>query len=117
MLGSRAIKCIWKCLKHLFSTGSLSARTPPEAQTVARLRRFLLDPGSLGIGLGRHLIEESLAFCKAGGYDSVILWTISLLTMAAQLYRAVGFRKMIEKPGRMGGVEVIEEMYELNPIP
>jgi GNAT superfamily N-acetyltransferase len=87
------------------------------APTVARLRWFLVDPKVRRIGLGRRLIEEAIAFCKSNGCDSVILWTVSLLTTAANLYRAVGFRKTIEKPGRMGGVAVIEEMYELNPIP
>ena len=84
--------------------------------TIARLRWFLVDPEIRGIGLGRQLLDEGIAFSKVSGYASIILWTVSQLAQAAKLYRAAGFRKVREQPGRMGGVDVIEEMYELNPI-
>jgi len=42
------------------------------------------------------------------------LWTVSSLTAAAHLYRSAGFQKVEEKPGRLWGVDVIEERYELH---
>jgi hypothetical protein len=33
---------------------------------------------------------------------------------AAQLYRAAGFQKVEERPGRLWGVDVIEEKYALD---
>lgn len=80
--------------------------------TVARLRWFLVDPTVRGQGLGRRLLQEALAFCFSCEYDSVILWTVSDLTAAAHLYLSVGFRKIEVQPGRMGGVDVVEEKYE-----
>ena len=84
---------------------------------VARLRWFLVAPEVRGVGLGRQLLHEAVAFSRSNGYSSIILGTISLLTQAAKLYRAAGFRKVQEQPGRMGGTQVVEEMYELKPIP
>jgi GNAT superfamily N-acetyltransferase len=80
---------------------------------VAQLRWFLVDPSARGIGLGKRLLNEAVAFCKECGYESVLLWTVSALTAAAYLYRSAGFRKVEEKPGRQWGVDVIEEKYEL----
>lgn len=80
---------------------------------VAQLRWFLVDPSVRGAGLGKQLLQEAVQFCKECGYRSVILWTVSALTAAAHLYRGVGFRKVDEKPGRMWGVDVVEEKYEL----
>lgn len=79
----------------------------------AQLRWFLVDPAARGAGLGRRLLDESLAFCKECGYGHVLLWTVSTLAVAAHLYRAAGFIKTEEKPGRMWGVDVVEEKYEL----
>ena len=83
------------------------------AEKVAQLRWFLVDPAVRGMGLGRRLLDEALAFCKECGYGNVILWTVSALEAAAHLYRSAGFRKVEEKPGRLWGVDVVEEKYEL----
>jgi GNAT superfamily N-acetyltransferase len=79
----------------------------------AQLRWLLVEPSARGAGLGKRLLEEAIAFCKAGGYANVILWTESALTAAAALYRAAAFQKTEEKPGRMWGVDLVEEKYEL----
>jgi len=39
--------------------------------------------------------------------------SVSALTTASRLYRSAGFAKVEEKPGRMWGVDVVEEKYEL----
>jgi hypothetical protein len=57
-----------------------------------------------------------MAFCRACGYANVFLWTESVLTVAARLYQGVGFRKTQEKPGRMWGVDLVEEKYELRLV-
>ena len=80
----------------------------------AQLRWFLVDPSARGTGLGKRLLYEAVAFCKECGYRKVILWTVSALLAAAHLYRAVGFQKVEEKPGRLWGVDVVEEKYELH---
>jgi GNAT superfamily N-acetyltransferase len=80
---------------------------------VAQLRWFLVDPAARGLGLGTRLLDEAIAFSRASGYRSVLLWTVSALAAAAHLYRARGFSKTEEKPGRQWGVDVVEETYEL----
>jgi GNAT superfamily N-acetyltransferase len=79
----------------------------------AQLRWFLVDPATRGAGLGRRLLREAVAFCRAAGYSRIALWTERSLTAAAHLYRAEGFRLVREKPGRRWGAEVVEERYEL----
>jgi ribosomal protein S18 acetylase RimI-like enzyme len=83
------------------------------APETAQLRWFLVDPAARGAGLGRRLLGEAVAFCKACGYGTVVLWTVSALTAAAHLYRSAGFRKVEERPGRVWGADVVEEKYEL----
>lgn len=84
------------------------------SRETAQLRWFLVDPAVRGAGVGRKLLDESVAFCKECGYRTVILWTVSALSAAAHLYRVAGFRKVEEKPGRMWGVDVVEEKYQLD---
>jgi GNAT superfamily N-acetyltransferase len=80
---------------------------------LAQLRWFLVDPSARGIGLGKRLLGEALSFARQAAYRDVILWTVSTLATAAHLYRMAGFRKVEEKPGRMWGVDVVEEKYAL----
>lgn len=79
----------------------------------AQLRWFLVDPSARGCGLGKRLLDEAIAFCRQAGYAEVILWTERALTAAARLYQAAGFRKTHEKAGRLWGVDLVEEKYEL----
>jgi GNAT superfamily N-acetyltransferase len=79
----------------------------------AQLRWFLVVPSARGQGLGRALLHEAVKFCKRQAYESVFLWTVSALTAAAQLYQQFGFERVEERPGRLWGVDVIEEKYVL----
>jgi GNAT superfamily N-acetyltransferase len=83
------------------------------SEEIAQLRWFLVDPAARGRGLGTQLIAELVAFARACGYRSIFLWTVSALARAARRYRAAGFAKTDERPGRHWGVEVIEERYVL----
>jgi GNAT superfamily N-acetyltransferase len=85
----------------------------PASAEVAQLRWFLVDPAARGAGLGKRLLGEAVAFCKACGYTSVILWTVSALAAAAHLYRAAGFRRVEATPACLWGADVVEEKYEL----
>jgi GNAT superfamily N-acetyltransferase len=85
----------------------------PATPETAQLRWFLVEPQARGAGLGRRLLNEALAFCRQCGYTSVFLWTVSALTPAARLYRAAGFQLAEERPGRLWGVDVVEQRYEL----
>ena len=102
---------IWLAERHGHIVGCIAiVASSPE---VAQLRWYLVDPSARGIGLGKRLLNEAVEFCKACGYKTVTLWTVSALTAAARLYQSVGFSKVEEKPGRQWGVDVVEERYEL----
>jgi len=79
----------------------------------AQLRWFLVDPSARGCGLGGKLLDEAIAFSRAQGYRSIVLWTVAALTAASRLYVARGFGRTEVKPGRRWGVDVVEEKYEL----
>jgi ribosomal protein S18 acetylase RimI-like enzyme len=94
---------------HMVGCAAIVAAAPRTAQ----LRWYLVVPEARGCGLGTRLIAEAVAFGRACGYDSIILWTESALEAAARLYRKAGFRKVEERPGRVWGVDLVEEKYEL----
>jgi ribosomal protein S18 acetylase RimI-like enzyme len=88
---------------------SVVAAGPQEAQ----LRWFLVEPSARGAGLGKALLTDALAFARAAGYRSVLLWTVRSLAAAAHLYRSAGFLIAEERPTRRWGVDVVEQRYEL----
>jgi GNAT superfamily N-acetyltransferase len=94
---------------HIIGCIAIVAAAPQTAQ----LRWFLVVPSARGTGLGKWLLTEAITFCTDCGYSNIILWTVSALTAAGHLYRSAGFCKVEEKPGKMWGVEVVEEKYEL----
>ncbi len=85
------------------------------ADGAAQLRWFLVHPEARGSGLGRHLVDVSLTFCRTAGYRSVYLWTVTGLDAAARLYVAAGFHRTETKPpATLWGVELAEERYDLD---
>jgi N-acetylglutamate synthase-like GNAT family acetyltransferase len=79
----------------------------------AQLRWFLLDPAIRGRGVGRYLLEDALAFCRAAGYRRAFLLTVDLHTEAAALYRSLGFMMTDEHPATLWGAERTEQRYEM----
>ena len=102
---------IWLAVRdgQLVGCIAIVAETP----TVAQLRWLVVAPKARGAGLGTRLLREALAFSRGSGYDRIILWTVSALTTAAQLYRGAGFRRSESIPGQRWGVSVVEEKYEM----
>lgn len=86
-----------------------SAAVIEDSKDEGQLRWFLVEPSARGKGTGTRLLNESIAFARERGYQSVFLWTVSQLESAAKLYRAAGFEKVEERPGRRWGVEVVEQ--------
>lgn len=55
-----------------------------------------------GLGLGKQLIEEALAFAKEAGYQQVYLETMPELSKAVSVYEKFGFRYLDGPLGNTG---------------
>jgi GNAT superfamily N-acetyltransferase len=82
------------------------------APDVAQLRWYLVEPHARRNGLGTRLLEEAVLFALDQGYRSVTLWTVRALAAAAARYRAAGFRRVEQVPGRRWGRDVTEERWQ-----
>lgn len=79
----------------------------------ARLRLLLVEPGARGLGLGKRLVEECVAFARSAGYRKLGLWTNSVLDAARHIYRQQGFRIVKEEPHHSFGQDLTGETWEL----
>ena len=83
------------------------------SQRVAKLRLFLVEPTARGMGIGRHMVDELIAFARAAGYHTIRLWTQSVLLAARHIYAEVGFKLINEEPNHAFGADLISETWEL----
>lgn len=105
---------LWIAERDGAIVGSVAIVAAPSPSDAAQLRWFLVDPQARGHGLGGTLLDEAIAFSRAQGYRSIVLWTVSALAAAARLYAARGFVRTEGKPARRWGADVVEERYELD---
>src|SRR6186997_3132298 len=66
------------------------------------LVKMYLSPAARGSGLGRTLIEKSLAFAKEAGYKHVYLETMPELKQALNIYAKFGFAYLKGPMGNSG---------------
>jgi len=71
------------------------------ADTCELVKMYLL-PHARGAGLGRTLIEKSLAFAKDAGYKNVYLETMPELKQALNVYAKYGFEYLKGPMGNSG---------------
>jgi len=90
-----------------------SAAVVRYTQHEAQLRWLLLHPDIRGHGIGKHMVEEAVKFCREERYESIFLWTVSTLKAAAALYKSAGFKMTAENRIKTWGTLVTEERYDL----
>ena len=67
------------------------------SQKICELRKLFLLPESRGLGLGKKITEQCLAYAKNKGYQQCYLDTLENMTSAISLYEKLGF-KYLDKP-------------------
>ena len=79
---------------------------------VGQLRWFVLSPELRGRRLGRSLVYELIEEARAAGLRRLVLETFSALTVAAHIYRGVGFRVVREETTDKWGPRITYQRYE-----
>ena len=101
---------VWICEHDNNIVGFLLGAHRPDS---LQLRYFILLPQYRGLGLGKKLMVEFLAFMKLNNYTTAYLWTTNEQHAATSLYTRHGFRLIEEKISAAFDKQLIERKYEL----
>lgn len=81
---------------------------------IAKLRLLYVDKAARGLGLGKQLVDECIAFSRRKGYRQISLWTNDFLHTARAIYQKAGFRLVSEERHRMFGPEANGQTWVLD---
>jgi ribosomal protein S18 acetylase RimI-like enzyme len=84
---------------------------PDTARRGARIRYFILSDAARGRGVGRLLLDETMAFIGAAGFDRAWLTTFAGLDAARHLYERHGFRLDHEALDTSWGTSLTEQRF------
>ena len=102
----------WLAKKEDKIVGSIFIVERPNNQ--AQLRLLFVDRIVRSIGLGRWLVEESIRYCRASGFNLVYLWTVDGLDRAISIYESVGFARVAERSVEEWGKASVEIRFDLD---
>ena len=83
------------------------------SEQIGQLRLMLVEPSARGHGVGTRLVNLCLDFARAAGYQTVKLWTNSVLIDARRIYARAGYRLAESEPYYAFGHDLVSEFWEL----
>jgi DNA-binding MarR family transcriptional regulator/GNAT superfamily N-acetyltransferase len=101
---------VWVCEHNGKMIGFLAAVDRGDS---LQLRYFIFLPQYRGIGLGKKLMDEFMAWMKVRGIKKSYLWTTNEQHTATALYKRYGYRLTEEKPSLAFDKQLTEQRYDL----
>ena len=83
------------------------------SEKIAKLRLLYVEPSVRGLGIGRRLVDECIAFACSKGYETLTLWTNDVLISARKIYQAAGFRLMRTERHHSFGKDLTGQTWDL----
>ncbi len=102
----------WIAERHGEVVGSIYV--VKQSRTAAKIRMLYVEPSARGLGIGRRLVEEAVAFSRERGYRRIVLWTHDVLVAARHIYRDLGFVQTGTDTHADFGKPVVAETWSLD---
>jgi GNAT superfamily N-acetyltransferase len=107
----RPMNGLWVALRGGEIVGTVAVDGEDFGEGIGHLRWFVMDETLRGLGVGRRLLAEAVAFCDRQQFGHIDLWTLRGLDAARKLYEDFGFTLVEELIGDQWGRQVVEQRF------